>query len=224
MNEKNKSQSNECIEVKPIKDEPMKIIPYELAEGVEEIKRVNCKLCQSEYREQAEEMLLGQRKTNYNKILSWLKERGVDISYAAVRNHMISHFKATEKKMLLKEYSIEIQKWMNVQPNKIQSLKKKIAVMEREIAMISIEGDDISLQEKRKNAEIIKKLSDTLLAYEVKLEEYQQGMEPVGMLMQKLKVIVKDELEKESTTESAKKAISTILSKLQLATEELQVG
>ncbi|MFW6026946.1 MAG: hypothetical protein ACOCRX_11470 [Candidatus Woesearchaeota archaeon] len=222
MANKKKKNKQETIEVEAI-DNNTKIIPYELAQAIEPINKPNCKLCQSEYRAEAEERFMQQQRPNHRKIMLWLKSKGENISYAAVRNHMIYHFKAIEKRTLLKEYSVEIQKWMNIQPSKIQSLKIKIAILSREMTMLSMEGEDLNLSERRKNAETLKKLADTLLAYEEKLDECQETMEPVSLIMQKLNIIVKEELEKDSTTQQAKQSIISILNKLQKATEEMEI-
>ena len=72
---------------------------------------------------------------------------------------------------------------------------------------------ETDISEKRKSAEKVKKLAETILTYEGKLSEYQEEIKPVNLVFNQLQIIVKDELEHIESSRT-KKVISTILSRL----------
>ena len=190
------------------------MIPYEKDEDSKPIMKSNCKLCNSQFRDEAENMFLQQRKPNFNVILNFLKSRGDQTSFYAVKNHLVNHYKAHFKKEFLTEYADDIQRWIGSQPSKINSIKRRIAVMEKEMIEIGAEGANLSIDERRKNAEVLKKLAESILNHESKLEEYEKELEPVAVIVNQLKIIIKDEVKQISSAET-KKALINVLSKLQ---------
>ncbi len=169
-------------------------VPYEF--NSDRTTRKNCKLCQCEFRDEVEGWYEEQRRKNYSAIKTKLnEEKELKISVNAIKNHMLYHYKATERKSTLTEYMTDVQSWVLMQTNKVAALKTRIAILEREMMVIASEGEDLDLAERRKNAETIKKIADTLLTYDAKLKEYEKDMEPVRIVFNQLKVIVKDEME-----------------------------
>lgn len=187
-------------------------VPYKFDSSKIVSKR--CKLCQHEDREEVEEWFENQRRTNYTEIKNKLaEEKNVSISINAIKNHMIYHFKAAERKSTLTEYTDDIQKWVSMQTNKVASLKTRIAILEREMMYIGAEGEDLDLIERRKNAEAIRKLAETLLTCDSKLKEYDEEMEPVRVVFNQLKIIVKDEMAIIDSA-STKKTLIKVMSRL----------
>lgn len=183
---------NEIVVTQKI-DSSLKV-PYEF--NSDRTIRKNCKLCQCDFRDEVEEWYEEQRRKNYSAIKTKLnEEKELKISVNAIKNHMLYHYKATEKKSTLTEYMVDVQSWVSMQTNKVASLKTRIAVLEREMMVIASEGEDLDLVERRKNAETIKKIVDTLLTCDSKLREYEKDMEPVRIVFNQLKIIVKDEME-----------------------------
>ena len=62
----------------------------------------------------------------------------------------------------------------------------------------------------------MKKLADTLLAYDVKIEELHKRMEPVTMVLTQLNVIMTDVVKKSQANET-KEAFDEVLNKLEVA-------
>jgi hypothetical protein len=194
------------------KDEETKVFPYLF--NIDKIQKPNCKLCQSELRDKAESIYDNQKRKNYSEIKRKLNEEDdFEISVVAIRNHIIYHYKAVQNNTALKEYSEDIQKWVNQQPNKIISIKAKIALLEREMYTIAQIGEDLDIIERRKNAEIVKKLADTILTYESKLDEFEEQMKPVNIIFHRLEIIVNDEL-KNIDSNRTKKVFSSVLTRL----------
>ena len=198
------------------------LIPYSF--NCNRIEKKNCKLCESEFREKAEEIYDTQKRKNYSAIKKRLKdEDNFDISVNAIKNHINYHHKAVQNNISLKEYSEDIQKWVNMQTNRVSSLKSRIAILEREMFMIAQAGEDLDIIERRKNAETIKKLAETILTYESKLSELNEEAKPVNLIFNQLKIIVNDEMAHIESIKT-KKVLSTVLHRLKDSVGELMVG
>ncbi len=182
--------------------------------SLDRIEKSNCLVCQSEYRQYIEELYDGQVKKNYSAIQSNLKDKfDFKISRHALRNHLIRHYKIAHNNAALQDYAEEINKWVRNQHNKTASLKARLAVLEREYFSIAEASDDLDLYERRKNAEVLKKLAETMLVYESKLLDISEEMSPVNVLFEQLTVIVNDELGSTDNSTS-KKVVSRILDRL----------
>ncbi len=189
------------------------IVPYSFSS--DRIEKVNCNLCQSDYRDEAEEIYEGQKRKNYSDIMRKLKtDHNFDASVNGIKNHMLYHYKATHNNATSKEYTEDVQRWMDMQINKVAALKARIAILEREMFIIAQSGDELDIIERRKNAETVKKLAETILVYENKLAEYSEEVKPVNLVFNQLKVIVNDELQHVSNHKT-RQVLGTILSRLQ---------
>jgi hypothetical protein len=189
------------------------IVPYLFS--LDRIEKSNCILCHSEYRDEVEEMYDDQKdKKNYLAIKKSLKDKhNFDISRDALRNHLVRHYSRINNNIALQEYTEEVQQWVNMQTNKVAAMKARIAILEREYFNIANQSDDIDLMERRKNADCLKKLAETILLYENKLGEYQEEIKPVNLIFNQLKIIVNDEMQYVNNATS-KKLVSKILNRL----------
>jgi len=199
------------------------IIPYGDDEMSHPIVKANCKLCNSEFRDEAENMFLQQRKPNFNVILLFLKGQGEEISFQAVKNHLVNHYKAHFRKEFLTEYSDDVKRWIDNQPNKVNAIRQRIAILEKEMIEIASEGGSLQLEDRRKNAEILKKLAESILNHEAKLEEYEKQLEPVTVIINQLKIIINNEVKQIESSET-KKVLISVLSKLQNSVDGLMVN
>ena len=189
------------------------IVPYLF--NIDKVNKPNCILCQSEYREEVEEMYDDQKdRKNYSAIKRKLKDKyDFNISRDALRNHLVRHYSNVNNNVALQEYAEEVQQWVNMQVNKVASMKARIAVLEREYFNIANQSDDVDLTERRKNADCLKKLAETILVYENKLAEYQEEEKPVNLIFNQLKIIVNDEMQHIDNATS-KRVVSKILARL----------
>jgi len=188
------------------------MIPY--AFSTKRITKSNCKLCQFEHRDEAEEIFENQKKKNYSAIKRELKTQfDFDIRSDGIRNHMLYHYRAALDNAALQEYADDVQKWVNMQGNRVASLRSRIGILEKQMFTISQESEDLDITEKRKSAETTKKLVETIVLLEDKLVDYEEEVKPVNLVFNQLKVIVNDELENIENVKT-KKVVSTILSRL----------
>ena len=185
----------------------------------EEIISKTCKLCNSDIRHDAEKEF--ERTRNMRGVYLYLTEKNdMDISYPAVRNHLMYHYEVKNNERLLEQYAIEVTKWKTLQAGPQEDLKRRISVLEREMMILASQSEELSGDERRKNAEIVKKLADSLLAYEVKLQAIREQMDPVNMVINQLNVIISDELQTIDSGET-KKVLSNIVNKLEESITEL---
>ena len=195
-----------------VSDSLLSVIPYSF--NTDRVTRANCRICQSEHRQYVEETYECQPKKNYTAIRNKLKDvHNFEISLNAIRNHLLYHYVASNDKESFQEYAGELQQWMDMQTNKVVSLKSRIALLEKEMFTIAQKSQDLDIIERRKSAETIKKLAEVLLTYESKLAEYGEEVKPVKLVFNQLKVIVNDEMEQLQSV-TTKKTLSRVLSKL----------
>jgi len=189
------------------------IVPYVFS--LDRIEKPNCSICQCNFRDEAEEAYDNQKsRKNYSAIKRMLKDNhDFDATVNGIKNHMQYHYKAMKTNASMQEYAEDIQKWVNMQTNKVASIKTRIALLERHMFMISQESEDLDIMEKRKSAETVKKLVETIITCETKLSEYADEIKPVNLVFNQLKNIVSDELA-HVDSQKAKKVVSTILTRL----------
>jgi len=189
------------------------IVPYVF--DLERIEKPNCNLCQCPHRDFAEALYDDQKRKNYSEIKRKLKdEHDFNATVPSIKNHMLYHYKATQDNASMQEHTCDIQKWMNMQTNVVASFRSRIALLERKMFIIDQESEDLDIVEKRKSAETVKKLAETILTYEGKLAEYKEEVKPVKLVFNQLNIIVKDELSHTDNI-TTKKVLSTILNRLQ---------
>ena len=203
-----KKVENEIVKI----DNPLNDASYTFS--TDKIEKSNCKLCQSEFREKAEELYVNQKRKNYAEIKRKLKdEDDFEVSAVSVRNHIIYHYKAVENKISLQEYADDVQRWVSLQTNKVHSLRSRIAILERYMFVIAQESEDLDIIERRKSAEVVKKLADTILVYENKLKDFSEDAKPVVNIFNQLQVIVKDEIQHIESNKT-KRVLNTVLDRL----------
>ncbi len=197
------------------------IVPYMFS--LDRIEKPNCNVCQCDFRDEAEEIYENQKRKNYSEIKRKLKnDHDFDATVTGIKNHMLYTYKAMQQNASMQEYVDDIQRWVNMQTNKVASLKSRIALLERQMFMISLESEELDISERRKSAETVKKLVETILLLEGKLSEYAEEIKPVNLVFNQLRVIVNDELANVDSVK-AKKVVSTILTRLHNSMGEMMV-
>lgn len=189
------------------------IVPYIFS--LDRIEKPNCSICQCDFRDEAEEAYDNQKsRKNYSAIKRMLKDNhNFDATVNGIKNHMQYHYKAMKTNASMQEFADDIQKWVNMQTNKVASIKTRIGLLERFMFTISLESEDIDIMEKRKSAETVKKLVETIITCETKLSEYAEEIKPVNLVFNQLKNIVNDELA-HVDSQKAKRVVSNILKRL----------
>jgi hypothetical protein len=178
----------------------------------EQIEVSNCKLCKSSYRAEAESLY--DRTGNARHVWKFLsEERQEEISYNAVNNHLSFHYTAHNNGELVREFGKDLQVWVDIQGDDLLSLRRTIAILEREMAVIAAKSEECSLPERRKSADIIQKLAASLLSHRTRLLELERGNEPVTVIFNQLQIIIQEEMATVDSDET-KICIKRILERL----------
>lgn len=175
------------------------------------IMRTDCKMCNCEDREEAEQIWEKTKKVSI--VHRFIKdEKGHDINYTSVRNHLYHHYEALKNEELVQEYDNHIDQWMTRYTDPELSLMRRIAVLDREATVLSAMSEGQSLDERRKIAETVSRLSNTILAFQSKLQEIQKDKEPVRLIVQQLQVIIQEEAS--NTNQEVRGHLLNVLEKL----------
>lgn len=188
------------------------VVPYFFKQG--KIEKPTCKLCNSKHRTESEKMYADQKRKNFNEIKRMLETKhGVDISDVAVRNHLLYHYKMESDNESYQEYADNLQQWLSMQTNRNLSLKSRVAMLEKELFYFAQQSEELDTIERRKNAELMKKLAEVILVYENKIDEFVKEVKPINIIFNQLKVIVTEEMANVDNIKT-KKVLSNVLSKL----------
>jgi len=180
-----------------------------LSDGI--INKSNCKFCQSKNRIEAESEY--ERVGSIKAVHNLLKSKGDEISYLSVRNHLINHYEKQEENLKLREYSENLSEWMGEEKSRKQTIKERIAIFTRELTIIASETEGKSLDERRKSAEALKKMGDTITLLEDKLEDMEERVAPAIVVINYIQDIVSERIKK-STNNEMKKEYMTLLTEL----------
>ena len=95
------------------------------------VSKTNCKFCQSKYRKDAEERY--EQVKNIKAVHKFLQEKGEDVAYSSVRNHIYNHYLLHERNMKIKEYGEQLSGWIQEDRRRRGSIIERIAIMEKEM-------------------------------------------------------------------------------------------
>ena len=173
------------------------------------ICKPNCKLCNSEYRAEAEAKYA--TKNNAHLAYKFLISKNEDISYNAVSNHFKMHYEKQRTNLLVREYLDDLCKHRQGEADKRKDLLDRKNILHKEMVEIaSLNNDGASPKERRENAESVKRLSDGIIKIEEKINEIDQEMEPVVVVIKSMKKIISNKL-KEIEDEEVSSLLVSIL-------------
>ena len=181
----------------------------------ERITRSTCTICKSIHRDEIEGWYQDQRVKNIQAIhKKAMTDKQIDVSYPAFRNHILYHYNTQKRNIGLVEFGKDIKKWVEKQTDKKLSIKSRIAILDREmVTLAEMNTEDVTMDERRKTAETIKKLAETIMNYESKLVEMSEKMKPVTIIFKQLQIIIDDELG-HNQNNNVKKVLSSVLERL----------
>lgn len=184
------------------------------------IQRPNCKLCNSEKRIEAENMY--ESRKSILQIHKWISQYE-EVSYPAVRNHLENHYVKQKNEILIKEYKEDVKKYAEEHKDKIQSLLHRKAIFEKTLYEMSAKNELITeVEQQRKNANSLKSLNDSIIAIENQIDNIQKRIEPVIIILEKLRSIVSDKMQ-ENISNDCKEILIEVISKLEEEADNLFV-
>lgn len=196
------------------------LIDYANGVAEEPTVRSDCKLCHSPHRMEAEKKF--EETNSFKSIYVFLKDKGEDIGYHAVRRHLIHHFQAQEKRMMIREYSENIKDLMQHKYNKEQQLLERIAIMQNKIYTIEALAEGSALEDTIKSADAIKKMSDSISNVEKELDIIREGTKPAIIIVQNLATIIKEEM-KLASNDEIKNTLERVFDKLMGSIKDIEL-
>ncbi len=174
------------------------------------INRSNCKFCQCSFRQEAESLWL--KTENISSAHRFLKSNNVEISYAAVRNHLLSHFQKEVSNLQVVDYLNDLSGWRKSQIDKENRLELMLSVLEKrifELSSIPKESDD----QFRRNSDAICKMMQQAVSVQDSLDKHRGSVEPIEIFIKRLQEVIEIQIESSNSNETRKalvKVVSTL--------------
>lgn len=153
------------------------------------LSRPHCKFCQSKHRKEAEEYYEHTRQ-NIRATRKFLSDKGDDISYRGVRNHLQHHYIDESRIEGLSNYANDLSAWIGRHTQLRDRLIERIGILDKEIITIAALSNSESLEEKRKSAVVVQRLSDSITSLEREVASLDKVAEPTEILIEKLRDII----------------------------------
>ena len=171
----------------------------------------SCKLCNSKFRKEAEE--LSETGTSDRGVFVWLTDKKEDISYNAVHNHLREHLRQQQDGQNLKSLASRLSKWGVLTHANEEIYNRYITALDMEFMTLFAENNKLSSQERRKNDELLIKIAQTVGFFKDQIHKLHTEMRPVEVVITSLNRIIQVKLEGTSSPE-VKRVLSDIIDQL----------
>ena len=186
----------------------------------EVIARSDCKVCASPLRKKIEKRYM--ESNSYKAAYQEVAKSKVDISYSAVRRHLINHFVAHERALMIKDYADSLSDILEQKYDRRQQLVERIKILQRRMYIVESMAESVDFYDTLKVVDAIKKLADTITTHEKEVSTMDRDMEPVDLLLVNLKNIIQEKLES-SSNQDVNDALKDVFHKLANSVEGVLV-
>lgn len=180
--------------------------------------RGNCKLCNTKNRKEAEALF--ERTGSIQAVYNFLREKSEDISYGAVRKHLANHYQQHQSDMSMKELVDRMGKWSNIDMQDEALLRRWAMWLDMEGAALAAENPNLPIQERRKNIELMNKISQQIITIRQYLRERHADMLPVEIVFKNLYRIIEIKIQDVKNPE-VKKVLKDVIDQLEKDVAEL---
>lgn len=164
------------------------IITYAKDLPCQPIIKSNCKLCNSIYRVEAEEMFADGKSAFY--VYKWLKSKKEEISDKAVHNHFVQHYQKPMMESKLKAYAENLEDYSRIKMNEEDRLNLYATLLDQQIHTIAASIQMQNMDEARKSQELIIRLIDQAVKVQEKIRQLKEEGEPVKILVNRLENVM----------------------------------
>jgi hypothetical protein len=148
----------------------------------------HCKICTFKYRDQVENML--SKGVGRTEIREFIRSKGVKISLQAISGHYNKHFKGKEEGSDLINYASTVNKWNKVRSTDKQFLNKYIKTLDLEFTYLCSKNSGLNLSERRKNNDLIIRLSSHINDLKTEMRKMQKDDKPAEIVIKALNKII----------------------------------
>lgn len=170
----------------------------------------NCKLCQSKHKAEAHKTFDNTR--NCAAVLRFLKDKGEDISYPSVNNHINNHYKAIQENQSVQELARKLDRW-KLNPADATMYDRYVKMLDREATVLTAKCADLDVVEERKTMETVMKLLQTIVLVKGELRKMEGEKREVKIFVDSLNRIIAVKLE-DCKSPEVKQALKEVLDQL----------
>ncbi len=152
------------------------------------IMKTNCKLCNSIYRAEAENMFTEGKSAYF--IFKYLKSKGEDISDRAVHNHFEAHYKRSVSARKLKYYAENLEEYAKIRVSQEKRLELYSILLDKQVHELASSMDSTKVEDLRKNQETLIKIIDQAVKVQEKIQQLREQEEPVKIVIEKINSVL----------------------------------
>jgi hypothetical protein len=156
------------------------------------ICKSNCKLCNSQYRAEAEEKFMA--SGNYFAVYKFLQSKNESISPNAVRNHLENHFMKPLLELRMKDYAEDLKGWLGTYQSKEQRLEGYLSLIDRQIHLLNANTSETNADQMRKTTDAVVKLMKEASNIEEILEKHREGVRPIMIFVERFREAISEQL------------------------------
>ncbi len=145
--------------------------------------------------------------------MRFLTGAGEDISYGAVNNHINYHFKAKQSETDLVEFAGQLAKWSQMSRADDVMLNRYIVTLDMEAMNLASRNANLDLAERRKNDEIILKITAQITSLKETLRSLHAELTSIEILFSSLNRIIEVKLRSGISVET-KRALQDVIEQL----------
>ncbi len=173
--------------------------------------RSNCKLCNCEFRAEAEDYW-DRKGKNASAVVRFLADKGVDVTDKPVKNHMEDHYEEQKRALRLKNYAEKIRGFANVKTDRVRGIEICRGILMRRLLDLDSQVDALPLEEQRRTTELVTKVIAQINACDEAERKFNEDWKPAKIVIEKLEQIVQVELA--TADDSAKPVLARVVSTL----------
>jgi hypothetical protein len=170
-----------------------------------------CKLCNSSNRKAAEAEY--ERTSNASAAYRFLKDKGEDISNAAVSAHINNHYKKSQVHNNLKEFASDLAKWSQLSNDDELLYTRFVKMLNMEANLLQAENASLPLPERRRNTELILKIGQQITVFKTELKKLQVEKRPVEIFVDTLNRIIRVKMA-DAQNQETKKVLADLVDQL----------
>jgi len=192
----------------------------ESGETEDVVNKVNCKLCQCEFRLEVEELF--EKGQSILSICKFLNTKGVIIAYPSIRNHLLYHYLSPIKSRALQEYADDVSGWIDSKRDRDDELQIQIAMLNRKLFHIELAVEDKDIDTVLRSSKISTEIIQTINDLEDKRKALSDDMKPIEVVINNLSNIIANQIKNATSTET-REALKTIVSELKKSVSHMNV-
>ena len=184
----------------------IKLYAEEKANAV--VIKSGCKLCNSKYRSECEDLYI--ETDNMTSVMKLMHSKGEEISLPAVRRHLTKHFINVSQREKMRDYAEDLSRWKEIHIEREDRMRTYLAIIEKRMFQIASHIDDMVDNDSIKSTEMVSKLIEQAFSIQKQIDEEAQRLDPARVVIQKLQEIIEIRVKTSQSVEMKNTLISLV--------------